>query len=462
MQLTFQGGVDTVTGSRHLLTLNGRNVLRDCGLYQGRREEAEKVNRSFDFDPSKLDAVLLSHAHIDHCGNLPSLTRAGFRGPIHATTATVALCDIMLQDAARIQEQDAAYLNQKTNRVNLPPVEPLYSPADAERAMSLFHGHRYHEPLEILPGLVAESLEAGHILGAALHRVTMTENGRSVCIGFAIDLGRSGLPLIRDPDPMQNIDVLVIESTYGARLHDPVRDAEEQLGRAVQTALERGGKVLIPSFALERAQEVLYHLSRLMHDGRLPRIPVFVDSPMATAVTRIFETSASYLDDEFRQSRKAMGLVMMAENVRFISSVEESKRVTSGSDSCIVIAGSGMCEHGRILHHLKHGIENERNSIVLVGYQAEHTLGRRLADGETKVRIFGDWFERRATVVKLDAFSAHADRNDLLAYVQAVRPGKVCLVHGEPAARAGLADALREIQGLEVLLPKPGDAVPLG
>jgi metallo-beta-lactamase family protein len=462
MQLTFQGGVDTVTGSRHLLTINGHRVLRDCGLYQGRREEADKVNRAFDFNPAQLDAVLLSHAHIDHCGNLPSLARAGFRGPIHATTATVALCDVMLRDAARIQEQDAAYLNQKTNRAGMPRVDPLYTTADVDRVMPLFRGHSYHKRLEIVPGLSVESLEAGHILGAALHVATLEEGGRTARVGFAIDLGRHELPLIRDPDPMENIDVLVIESTYGARFHDPVRDAEEQLGRAVKSTLDRGGKVLIPSFALERAQEVLYHLSRLMHDGQLPRIPVFVDSPMATAVTRIFEKSGSYLDDEFRSSRKAMGLVMMASNVRFISSVEESKRVTSSADSCIVIAGSGMCEHGRILHHLKHGIEDERNSIVLVGYQAEHTLGRRLADGETKVRIFGDWFERRATVVKLDAFSAHADRDDLIRYVREARPGKVCLVHGEPEAREALAAALTVPGGPPVLQPKPGDEIPLG
>lgn len=462
MKLTFQGGVDTVTGSRHLLTVNGRRALRDCGLYQGRRDEANRINRAFDFNPAELDAVLLSHAHIDHCGNLPSLARAGFRGPIHATTATVALCDIMLRDAARIQEQDAAYLNQKTNRAGLPPVEPLYTTADVERVLPLFRGHTYHKRLEILPGLGVESLEAGHILGAALHVATLEENGRKARVGFAIDLGRRELPLIRDPETMSEIDVLVLESTYGARLHDEARLAEEQLGTAVQEALRRGGKVMIPSFALERAQEVLFHLSRLMHDGIIPKLPVFVDSPMAGAITRIFEKSSAYLDDEYRKTRKEMGLVMMAPNVRFVASVEESKKVTACRESCIVIAGSGMCEHGRILHHLKHGIEDARNTIILVGYQASYTLGRRLADGETKVRIFGDWFERKATVVKLDAFSAHADRDDLIRYVREARPGKVCLVHGEPEAREALASALSVPGGPTVLQPKPGDEIPLG
>ncbi|MDZ4199010.1 MAG: MBL fold metallo-hydrolase, partial [Kiritimatiellia bacterium] len=315
MRIVFQGGVNTVTGSRHMLEANGRRVLRDCGLYQGRRKDADAINRAFDFDPQQLHAVLLSHAHIDHCGNLPSLTRAGYRGPIYATTATVALCDIMLRDAARIQEQDAAYLNQKTNRQGLPAIEPLYSTADAERAISLFLGSRYHEPIELTPGISAEAVDAGHILGAALHTVTLTEKGRSARVGFAIDLGRHDLPLIRDPEFLPEPDVLVIESTYGARLHTDATQAETQLGDAVRRALDRGGKILIPSFALERAQEVLFHLAHLMHDGRLPRIPIYVDSPMATAVTKVFERNSVYLDDEFRQAREAMGLVLMADNV---------------------------------------------------------------------------------------------------------------------------------------------------
>lgn len=461
MRLVFQGGVDTVTGSRHLLEANGSRVLRDCGLYQGRRKEAATINATFDFPPAELDAVLLSHAHIDHCGNLPSLARAGFRGPIHATTATVSLCDIMLRDSARIQEQDAAYLNQKTNRQDLPPVTPLYSMADAERALSLFSGSHYHQPVDVAGGITAEPFEAGHILGAALHRVTVSENGRRARVGFAIDLGRHDLPLIRDPEPMPGVDVLVIESTYGARRHENAREAENQLAETTRRVFDRGGKLLVPTFALERAQEILYHFSRLMHDGRLPRIPVFVDSPMATAITRVFERSGSYLDEEFRQAREAMGRVMMAEHVRFVSSVEESKRLTASHDPCVILAGSGMCEHGRILHHLKHGVENPKHAVALVGYQAANTLGRRLADGEKKLRIFGDWFARKAEVVRLDAFSAHADRDDLVAYVRAARPRLVCLVHGEPAARDALAGALRGRDAPEILLPKPGDAVDL-
>ncbi len=461
MKLRFFGGVDTVTGSAHAVEVNGKQVLRDCGLYQGRRAEANRRNRSFAFDPQDLAAVVLSHAHIDHCGNLPSLAKAGYRGPIHTTTATVALCDVMLHDAAYIQEQDAAYLNQKTNRRGLPPIEPLYTAADADRVLKLLRGYHYGEGIEVVPGARLALLEAGHILGAALTVFDLEENGRRVRLGFAFDLGRHGLPLIRDPAPMRDIDTLVIESTYGSRRHPAPAEAGAQLRDVVRRTIERGGKVLIPSFALERAQEVLYHLARLTADGEIEETPVYVDSPMASAVTRIFERSTPYLDEEFHALRERIGRVITPSWVHFTASVEESKQITASDRPCIVIAASGMCEYGRILHHLKHGITNPRNTIVLVGFQAAHTLGRRLYDGDPEVRIFGDLFERKAEVVSLPAFSAHADREDLATYVQDAAPRRVFLVHGESEARSALAERLREIKGLEVFLPEPGDEVEL-
>jgi metallo-beta-lactamase family protein len=456
MKVHFFGGVDTVTGSRHLVESNGARVLFDCGLFQGHRTEAREINGRFQFDPTSLDAAVISHAHIDHCGNLPTLVRGGFGGPIHATSATTDLCGIMLRDAAHIQEQDAAYLNQKTNRKGLEPVEPFFTVQDAEKTLSLFRGHRYGEDTGLAPGLAVRFADAGHILGAAIVVFTAANNGHTARLAFATDLGREDLPLIRDPQTVADIDVLVIESTYGDRLHDPATRADDDLCEVINRTIGRGGKVLIPSFILERAQEVIYHLHGLVRDGRIPRVPVYVDSPMANAVAAVFEKNHEYLDPEFQSSRGHITSVMRPQWLRYVGSVEESKSVTASSDPCIVIAGSGMCEHGRILHHLKHGIEDRRNTIAFVGFQAGSTLGRRLVDGETKVRIFGDWFERRAEVVQLNAFSAHADKDELVEYVERVRPKRVYLVHGEPDQRRALAEALKA-KGFDVYQPLKGN-----
>lgn len=461
MRIHFLGGVDTVTGSRHMVEVNGRLVLRDCGLFQGHRREAFEINRHAPCAGEALESIILSHAHIDHCGNLPSLARHGIRRPIHATTATAELCRVMLRDSAHIQEQDAAYLNQKTNRRNQPPVEPLYTTADVEATLPLFRGCQYGDTIAAAPGVEVVFAEAGHILGAALTTFICSENQRRVRIGFAVDLGRKNLPLIRDPDVLQDIDTLILESTYGDRLHDDARVAEEELGRAVRATLERGGKVIIPSFALERAQELIYHLASLFSKNQLPRVPVYVDSPMAMAVTRIFELNYDYLDAETRALNNIVGSVVTPPWVHFVASVEESKAVSSSDKPAIVISASGMCESGRILHHLKHGIENPRNTIIIVGFQAQHTLGRRLVERVPKVKIFGDWFALRAQVVSLNAFSAHADRNELLEYVRAVDPRRIFLVHGEADQRAALAEALRAAGWKEVFLPTGGDVVTL-
>jgi metallo-beta-lactamase family protein len=461
MRIHFLGGVDTVTGSRHLLEANGCLVLRDCGMFQGRREESRAQNVRFTFDRPRLNAVVLSHAHIDHCGNLPTLVRQGYHGPIHATSATQALCAIMLRDAARIQEQDAAYLNQKTNRKGLPPIEPLYGIQNAEDTLPLFQGCRYGERVEVTPGISVLFQDAGHILGAALTTFTVGDNGRTRRIAFAFDLGRKNLPLIRDPEILHDVDALIIESTYGDRLHDDAVKAEEQLRAVVDRTIRRGGKVLIPSFALERAQEIIYHLASLVTAGRLPAIPVFVDSPMATQVTDVFEKSADYLDEDYAKLSRQVGRVMHPPWLTYISSVEESKAVTSSDKPCIVIAASGMCEHGRILHHLKQGIENPLNTVVIVGFQASYTLGRRLVEREKRVRIFGDWFDRKAEVVVLNAFSAHADRNELLDYIRQVAPPRIFLVHGESEQREALATALRGAGFENVFLPSQGDIAEL-
>ena len=461
MQIQFLGGVETVTGTKYVVEANGSKILRDFGMFQGRRKEARNINEQMGVEVDELDAMVLSHAHIDHCGNIPLLAQHGYDKPIYATRATRDICDIMLKDAAQIQEQDAAYLNQKTNRKNFKPVTPLFTTEDAEAALKLFKGVGY-ETITPAAGIQVSFIEAGHILGSALNVFTLKENGREARLGIAVDLGRHDLPIVRAPERMENIDVLVLESTYGDRTHADVQQADDQLCAVVKEAIDRGGKVLIPSFALERAQEVIFHLANLYSQGRLPEIPVYVDSPMADKITQVFKESPQYMNDEFHELRAKIGEVMRPSWVKFTSTVDESKEVTSSKEPAIIIAASGMCEYGRILHHLKHGIENPANTIVIVGFQAAHTLGRRLVEEQTEVRIFGDTFQRKADVRVLNAFSAHADRNDLLDYVRQVAPGKVCLTHGESSQREALAEAIREQQLVEeVILPVNGEVVEL-
>lgn len=461
MRIHFLGGADTVTGSQHIIEANGAQVLRDCGMFQGRRAESDLINRTLPFRATSVTAMELSHAHVDHCGNIPTLVNQGFTGTIWATKATCEITAIMLRDSARIQEQDAAYLNQKTNRKGLPPIVPLYTSAEAERAIELFRSQGYHEPRALASGIDVTTYEAGHILGSALSHYTVTEGGRTARVGFAVDLGRHNLPLIRDPEMLPPVDVLVSESTYGDRLHGAAIDAEKQLGDIVEKTFARGGKVIVPAFALERAQEIIYHLSKLILDGKIQRKPVYIDSPMAASITKIFDAHTPLMDDDYHRMKHEMGCLLCPPWVKFTSGAEESKAMTAMPGPYVVIAASGMCEHGRILHHLKAGIGDARNTVVIVGYQAEHTLGRRLVEGAQEVRIFGDLFARKAEVAVLDAFSAHADRNELLAYFRALRPRKICLVHGETDQRAALAQAIRDEKIAEVMLPKRGDTLEL-
>lgn len=460
MRLQFLGGTDTVTGSQYLIEANSSRVLRDFGMFQGRRKISREINEQVPDHLDSIQALILSHAHIDHCGNIPTLARHGFDSPVFATRITASLCDIMLRDAANIQEQDAAYLNQKTNRKGLPEIVPLYTNEDAENALKLFRGTGY-ETITAAPGIEVSFLEAGHILGSALNVFTLKENGRQIRLGMAVDLGRAGLPLVRDPALMEDIDVLVMESTYGNREHGDTAEAEEQLQAVVEKTIDRGGKVFIPSFALERAQELIFHLASLYSRNKLPEIPVYVDSPMADKITKIFSENVEYMDEAFHELKGKIGEVMRPKWVTFTSKVEDSKAVTASDDPCIVIAASGMCEYGRILHHLKHGIENPKNTVVIVGFQAEHTLGRRLVEQQEEVRIFGDMFKRKAEVEVLDAFSAHADRNDLLAYARKVNPRAIYLTHAESEQRAALAEALRAENRFEVFEPAKGDVVEL-
>ena len=462
MKWHFLGGADQVTGSKHLLEFDDARILFDCGMFQGRRKEANEINKTLGFDPAEIDAMVLSHAHIDHCGNIPTLVQKGYPKAVHATSATADLLPIMLRDSAHIQEADAAYLNQKTNRRGQPPVVPLYTLADVEASLKLIRPHDYNEPVPLPGGVVVTHVDAGHILGAALALVEIPKPGGDYLrIALAFDLGRRNLPLLHNPVQLQDVDVLIAESTYGDRLHDNALNAREELRDGIVRALGRGGKVLIPTFALGRAQEIVYHLVQLRDRGEIPSVPVFVDSPMAQAIAGVFEKNTDYLDDESHVLRGQVGSVVKPDWLTFTESVEESKSITSSKTSSIVIAASGMCEHGRILHHLKHGIENEKNLILLVGYQAENTLGRRIQNNEKKVRIFGDEFALKAEVQTLHSFSAHADRLELFRYARDAKPKKVFLVHGEQSQRESFARLLQEQLHLDVTLPANGEVVDL-
>ncbi len=462
MKWHFLGGADQVTGSKHLLETDSARILFDCGLFQGKRKEANEINQNLGFHPAGVDAMVLSHAHIDHCGNIPTLAKNGFANPIHATEATADLLPIMLRDAAHIQEADAAYLNQKTNRRGLPPVIPLYTVADADASLRLLRHHAYNEFVDLPGGIRLVHVDAGHILGAALARIEIPRpDAPPLILALAFDLGRHNLPLLQDPVQLHDVDILIIESTYGDRLHDNALNSREDLRVAINRALQRGGKVIIPTFALERAQEIIYHITHLRERNEIPLVPVYVDSPMAHAVSSVFEKHSGYLDEEYNNLRGRIGSVIAPDWLTFTESVDESKSITSSKKPSIVLSASGMCEHGRILHHLKHGIENDKNIILLVGYQALNTLGRRLQNGEKKVRIFGDEFTVKAEVETLHSFSAHADRLELFRYIKEARPKKVFLVHGEQDQREAFARLLRDQLHLDVALPANGEIADL-
>ncbi|MBQ9345704.1 MAG: MBL fold metallo-hydrolase [Kiritimatiellae bacterium] len=462
IQWSFIGGTSEVTGSRHLLDTGEAKLLFDCGLYQGTRKEADEFNASLGFDPADVDEMVLSHAHIDHCGNIPSMTRKGWRGPIHMTKATGDLVPIMLRDSARIQEADAAYLNQKTSRRGLPQVQPLYTTKDAEAAIPLIQTHHYYQPVPLAGGVELIHVDAGHVLGAGLASLDIPRSGGRppLRVALAFDLGRYNLPLLNDPVQIEDPDILIVESTYGNRLHAPAANARADLRDAILPPLERGGKALIPCFAFERTQEILFHLAALRDAGELPRVPVYVDSPMAAAITQVFEHNHAYLDPDTRDLQEKHGQVITRDWITFTESIDESKAITASGHPAIVLAASGMCENGRIRHHLKHGIENPRNRIILVGYQAINTLGRRLQNDEKQVYIFGDLFQVKAEVMSLHAFSAHADKLELFRYIRKAHAKHIFLVHGEQESREALAQMLKtNLHSDHVYLPNNGDVV---
>ncbi len=459
MNIQFCGAAREVTGSRHLLTINGKKILLDSGMAQGHRKESAEKNQNLLFDPKEIDFILLSHAHIDHSGILPYLVKNGFKGTIYATHATRDLVGYMLADSAFIQEKEVEYLTKK----NKPVEEPLYTSKDVAKTMELFVGLPYEKATVITEGVVASFYDAGHILGSAQIHLLIhdKETNQRFSFGYTGDLGRKGLPLLRDPQILPATDYLLSESTYGNRFHAAIQTVEQDLADIINRTAHRGGRIIIPAFALERTQEIVYYLNILWKDKKIPELPIYVDSPLSGNLTEVFRSHPECFDEAtYEEFLKEGDNPFGFDRLKYTKSVEESKHLNDLLGPMIIISSSGMCEHGRILHHLKNNIENPKNAVLLVGYQAMNTLGRKLLEGEHQVNIFGDPYNVKAEIIVMDAFSAHADRSDLLDYItrlNGVSPlKKIFLVHGEEGQGLDFAEFLKQNNFTNVEVPAPG------
>ncbi len=464
MQIEFHGAARTVTGSQHLLTINGRKILLDCGLYQGSRKKTYARNQNLPFDAAEIDALVLSHAHIDHSGNIPNLVKSGFSGDIICTYATRDLCAIMLRDSAKIQRYDIEYLNKKRARKGQPPLEPIYTLADAVNSLRYFIGLGYERPYQIMDGVQLAFYDAGHILGSAIVALDIEdkEQNRQVRLVFSGDLGRPDRPILRDPTFIDEADVLIVESTYGNRVHAPLDEASKKLETIINKTCKRGGKVIVPAFAVGRTQELVYRLHQLVESGDIsPDLPVYVDSPLAIDATGIYRLHPEAYDQEIEDFMLAdrhsdpFGFDMM----HYTRATVQSKELNHLRQPAVIISASGMAEAGRILHHLKNNVEDPRNTILIVGWQAPDTLGRRIVEKQPKLRILGEEHRLKAEVASIHGFSAHADRPELLAWVGHFkkRPSHTFIVHGEPESAFAFADGLRGEQGLQnVNVPELG------
>jgi metallo-beta-lactamase family protein len=467
IELETVGAAQTVTGSRHLLHTSRATVLLDCGLFQGRRRETFQRNRNLGLDANAVNAVVLSHAHIDHSGALPILERLGYRGPIHTTAATRDLCLPMLLDAAAIQEADARHIDRLIARGerDLEPVTPLYDDEDVVAVVAGMVALPYHRRQVIAPGISLTFLDAGHVLGSAIVVLDIEDEGRQLRMAFTGDLGRHHLPILRDPETPDGVEVLLTESTYGDRLHGPAETLGDDLAKVVNRTAARGGKIVIPSFALERAQELVYELKLLRQQGRIPPMPVYVDSPLTVKLTEIFQRHPECYDAEARALLSGHDSPFHLPDLHYVSEREDSMAIDAETRPSIIISASGMCEGGRVLHHLRATIEDARNTVLIVGFQAQNTLGRRIVERRHEVRLFGLPRALRAEVVVLNGFSAHADQAGLLAFAEAVRAKgplrHVILVHGEPPAQAALTRELTTRGFNRIDSPPPGVRIAL-
>lgn len=463
MQVQFWGAARTVTGSMHLLGINGAQVLLDCGLYQGKRQESFERNRVLPFSPKDVDALILSHAHIDHSGNIPNLVKNGFTGPIYCTFATRDLCATMLRDSGHIQEMDAFYVNKKRARKGEPPVEPIYTQEDAVNSLGQFVSIGYGRAFPVLPGVRVTFVDAGHMLGSSIVTLDIdSENGADPQrLVFSGDLGRPDKPILEDPTQIEGCDSLIIESTYGDRLHPDVTGTQRELKRVVLETVRRGGKLIVPAFAVGRTQELVYDLHQLITAAEIPSLPVFVDSPLAIDATAVFRLHPECYDlevEEFLQETGARDPFGFS-RLEYTRSVDQSKALNELTEPAIIISASGMAEAGRIQHHLKNNIEDPRNTILIVGWQAPNTLGRYIVEKHETVKIYGERYELRAQVEVINGFSAHADRNELLDWVKAMDriPTRAFVVHGDPKPAQAMADGLMKLGIREALVPHRGE-----
>lgn len=471
MKIQFCGAAQTVTGSQHLLEINGKKILLDCGMSQGKREESFQINRHFLFDPAELHCVILSHAHIDHAGNLPTLFAKGFTGRIYCTSATRDLCSIMLQDSAYIQQKDTEFVNKRRAKRHEPLFNPLYTIDDARSVLEDFEAFPYNKKIFIdgLDNKVAVTfIEAGHILGSSQVLLDIEENGKKFKLGFTGDLGRYHLPILKDPDFLGNVDILLTESTYGGRTHHNAELIESELEDAIKEAVELGGKIIVPSFSVGRTQELVYALTELEAAGKIPKFPIFIDSPLTVNATDIFKLHPECFDKETVDYLANGVNVFGLDNVEYIKDVNDSKKLNDFQGTCMIISASGMCEAGRILHHLANNISNNKNVIMIIGFMAENTLGRRIVEAKdvpgTKVKIFGEEYKIKAKIRVLNAFSGHADQNELIAYLNKFDKNilkKLFLVHGEPEGQKILEEELRKNGFKNIFIPRRGEVYSL-
>lgn len=464
MKITFHGAARTVTGSKHLLSTDqGKQILLDCGMFQGEGHDTRPLNAHWGFDPREIDYVILSHAHIDHSGLLPKLYKDGFKGKIYATAGTIALCEIMLLDSARIQESDLKYVNRRKIEKHEKPIEPIYDEDDAKQALDNMLELPLNGKLTIDDEVTVETCESGHIIGSVALHLTLTKADRShITLTFTGDIGRKDDAIIKGPAPFPQSDYIICESTYGNRLHEIQADVESRLMQVVtETCLEKRGKIIIPAFSIDRTQEIIYALDRLAYSGKLPKIDVYVDSPLSVKATQIMSKHREYFNQNILAYISKDGDPFDFANLHYVESAAESKKINTLDQPCIIISASGMAEAGRVKHHIKNNIEDPKNTILLVGYASESSLAGRLKAGDAEVRIFGDFFKVKAKVESMENFSAHADYNEMLEYLKCQNPGKIrkmFLVHGEYETQKSWAEKLVNAGFLNIEIPEKGES----